>query len=242
MPTAAEITASILNGGSWNTIQGNRIGTDASGTLSLGNSWNAIYLLNARSNQIGGTVAGAGNLLSANGREGIYLVDSSWNVIQGNFIGTKADGSSALGNLLHGIDLFYTSAGSTNNTVGGAAAGAGNHIAFAKTQNYSGVRVRTGSLNNLISGNSIFSNAELGIDLGAFGVTPNVDCETGQGTAANAGQNYPVLTNVSSGSTTQIRGTLDSGTGKTTSFSFFQIRPAMHRVMERDRFFWARPT
>ena len=211
-----------LNGGSWNTIQGNRIGTDATGTLNLGNSWNAIYQFNANSNQIGGAVAGAGNLLSANGREGIYMVDSSWNVIQGNLIGTKADGTSALGNFLHGIDLFYTSAGSTNNTIGGAAAGAGNHIAFAKNAQYSGVRVRTGSLNNLISGNSIFSNAELGIDLGAFGVNPNVHLETGiAANAANAGQNYPVLTNVYVGTATQIRGTFDSATNRTYVLQFF---------------------
>ena len=95
-----------LNDGSWNTLQGNRVGTDATGTLNLGNSWNAIYLLNAHSNQIGGAVVGAGNLLSANGREGIDLVDSSWNVIQGNFIGTRPDGASALGNFLHGIDCL----------------------------------------------------------------------------------------------------------------------------------------
>jgi titin len=213
---------------SWNIIQGNRIGTDASGTLSLGNSWNAIYMEKANSNQIGGVVAGAGNLLSANGRSGIRMnINDCWNVIQGNFIGTKADGTNALGNLLHGIDMDV---GSTNNTIGGTAAGAGNHIAFAQTwlfNGYSGVRVRNGSRNNLISGNSIFNNAELGIDLGSgnqgtFGVTPNVPCESGvAANAANAGQNYPVLTNVYSGTATQIRGTLNSGTGKTYLLQFF---------------------
>jgi parallel beta-helix repeat protein len=150
-----------------------------------------------------------------------------WNVIQGNFIGTTADGTNALGNLLHGIDM---DAGSTNNTIGGTAAGAGNHIAFAQTwlgNGYSGVRVRNGSRNNLISGNSIFNNAELGIDLGfgnqgTFGVTPNVPCESGvAANAANAGQNYPVLTNVCTGTATQIRGTLNSGTGKTYLLQFF---------------------
>jgi titin len=207
-----------LTTSSWNIIQGNRIGTDASGTLGLGNL-NAIYLLNANSNQIGGAVAGAGNLLSASGQEGIYLGSSSWDVIQGNFIGTRADGTNGLGNLYHNIDI---DAGSTNNTIGGTAPGAGNHIAFAKTQNYSGVRVRNGSLNNLISGNSIFGNAELGIDLGTAGVTPNVDCESGvAANAANAGQNYPVLTNVYVGTATQIRGTLDSGAGKTYLLQFF---------------------
>ena len=203
---------------SWNLIQGNRIGTDASGAANLGNSWNALYLQNANSNLIGGVVAGAGNQLSGNGREGIDLIKSSWNTIQCNFIGTQADGVSPLGNTLHGIDL---DTGSTNNTIGGPAVEAGNHIAFTQTALYSGLRVRTGSLNNLISGNSIFSNAGLGIDLGAYGVTANVDCETGQGTSANAGQNYPVLTNVYSGTATEIRGMLDSGKSKTYLLQFF---------------------
>ncbi len=223
-----------------NTVQGNRIGTDAGGTVSLGNSWNAIYLENANNNQIGGAAAGAGNLLSANGQEGIYLGDASSNMIQGNFIGTKADGISALANILHGIDVSTETLGSTNNTIGGTAAGAGNHIAFAQTFSgfgYSGVRVRPGSLNNLISGNCIFSNAELGIDLGAYGVTPNVDCETGQGTAANAGQNYPVLSNVISGSATQIRGTLDSAKGKTYLLQFFSNQSGNTTGYGEGRFF-----
>jgi hypothetical protein len=149
---------------------------------------------------------------------GIYLTNASWNVIQGNYIGTGADGTRALGNVSHNVELDVNA---TNNTIGGSTPGAGNHIAFAQTSLRSGVRVRNGSLNNLISGNSIFSNAELGIDLGTFGVTANVDCETGQAGAANAGQNYPVLTNVYSGVATQIRGTLDSGAGKTYLLQFF---------------------
>ena len=85
------------------------------------------------------------------------------------------------------------------------------------------MRVRTGSLNNLISGNSIFNNAELGIDLGAFGVNPNVHCETGvAANAANAGQNYPVLTNLYVGTATQIRGTFDSATNRAYPPVFFQ--------------------
>jgi titin len=205
-----------------NQFQGNYIGTDASGTLALANVNDGIYLQQADTNFIGGSTAGAGNLISANGVDGIYLTNASWNVIQGNFIGTKADGTNALGNLYHNIELDVNA---TNNTIGGTAPGAGNHIAFAQfTQGsgHAGVRVRNGSLNNLISENSIFNNTGLGIDLGAFGVNPNVDCESGvAANAANAGQNYPVLTNVYSQITTQIRGTLDSGTGKTYQLQFF---------------------
>jgi hypothetical protein len=139
-------------------------------------------------------------------------------VIQGNFIGTAADGTDALGNMFHGIDLDVNSA---SNTVGGSATGAGNRIAFAKTI-YAGVRVRNGSVNNLISANAIFSNGALGIDLGNNGINAIYDCESGVPTgAANAGQNFPVLSGAYSGNGTLIHGTLDGGSGKTYSLQFF---------------------
>jgi hypothetical protein len=85
----------------------------------------------AATNFIGGSAAGAGNLISANGVDGIYLTNASWNVIQGNFIGTKADGTNALGNVYHNVELDVNA---TNNTIGGSRQpGAGNHIAFAQT-------------------------------------------------------------------------------------------------------------
>jgi titin len=207
-----------------NQLQGNYIGTDVSGTLALGNVNDGIYLLQAATNFIGGNAAGAGNLISANGVDGIYLTDASWNVIQGNNIGTKANETHALGNVYHNVELDVNA---TNNTIGGSTPGAGNLIAYAQTALRDGVRVRNGSLNNLISGNSIFGNAYLGIDLGyglmgTYGVNTNVPCESGiAANAANAGQNYPVLTNVYSGVATQIRGTLDSGAGKTYLLQFF---------------------
>ena len=219
---------SLINAGATgNQLQGNYIGTDVSGTVALGNVFDGIDLFSqSATNFIGGTAAGAGNLISANGQDGIYLTNASWNVIQGNYIGTKADGNGALGNALHNVELQLSA---TNNTIGGSTPGAGNRIAFAKTTlhsgvltPYSGVRVRAGSLNNLISGNSIFSNAFFGIDLGTAGFNANVDCESGvAANAANRGQNYPVLTNVYSGSATQIRGAFDSGAGKTYLLQFF---------------------
>ena len=208
-----------------NVVQGNYIGTDSAGLTGHGNTFAGMTLQDAITTQIGGTAPGAGNLISANNNRGIYLLNASWNVFQGNFIGTTADGTNALGNLYHNFDIDV---GSTNNTIGGATAGAGNHIAFAKTAQYSGVRVRTGSLNNLISGNNIFSNTNLGIDLSppnggsGAGVNANLDCESGVAVnAANAGQNYPVLTNIYTGTATQIRGTLDSAPAKTYTLQFF---------------------
>ncbi|MGA2852658.1 MAG: hypothetical protein ABSE90_00800 [Verrucomicrobiota bacterium] len=210
------------SGATGNQLQGNYIGTDASGAVAVGNVLDGIYLQQAATNFIGGSAAGAGNLISANGVDGIYLTNASWNVIQGNYIGTKADGTNALGNVYQNVELDVNA---TNNTIGGSTPGAGNRIAFAMfTAGYghAGVRIRNGSSNNLISANCIFSNTDLGIDLGNFGVNTNVACESGvAANAANRGQNYPVLTNVYSGSATQIRGTLDSGAGKTYLLQFF---------------------
>ena len=202
-----------------NQLQGNYIGADVSGALARGNVNDGIYLLQAATNFIGGSTAGAGNLISTNGVDGVYLTNASWNVIQGNFIGTKADGTNALGNICHNVELDVNA---TNNTVGGSMPGAGNHIAFAKTSLYAGVRVRAGSMNNLISGNAIFNNAALGIDLGNNGVNQNVDCESGvAANAANRGQNFPVLSNVYSGTLTRVCGMLDSAKGKTYLLQFF---------------------
>ncbi len=202
----------VGNGTGGNQIQGNYIGTDASGAVARGNTYEGIYMQQANTNLIGG------NLVSANLGRGIWLTNSSWNTIQGNYIGTKADGISGLGNVFHGIDLDVNA---TNNIIGGTAAGAGNRIAFAQTI-YAGVRVRDGAVNNLISGNSIFSNGALGIDLGAFGVSGIYDCESGMAAnAANAGQNFPALSDAYSGTTTRIRGTMDGKSGKTYSLQFF---------------------
>ena len=208
-------------GSTGNQLLGNYIGTDVSGTLALGNVNDGVSLsLQAGANFIGGSATGAGNLISGNGVDGIYFNNSSGNIVQGNFIGTQTDGTSALGNTFHNVELDVSA---MNNVIGGVLPGAGNRIAFAQTSLRSGVRVRNSNQNNLISGNSIFSNAELGIDLATFGVTANVDCENGvAANAANAGQNYPTLATAFSGSGgTQIRGTLNSKPGKTYMLQFF---------------------
>jgi titin len=146
-------------------IQGNYIGSDATGGVALGNSNGGIYSYGSGNNTIGGATAGAGNLISGNLQEGVSIGDpgANNNTIQGNFIGTKTDGLSPLGNQLHNIDFSDTAA---NNLVGGTTPGADNHIAFAQNSQYDGVRVRVGCLGNFVSRNSIFSNGLLGIVIG----------------------------------------------------------------------------
>ena len=92
-----------------------------------------------------------------------------------------------------------------NNTIGGTQNEAGNNIAF---NGGPGVAVSSGN-GNVVRGNSIFSNAGLGIDLGTDGVTAN-DVNDGD-TGANQLQNFPVITSVlASANSTTIQGSLKS--------------------------------
>ncbi len=204
----------IAAGATGNVIQGNKIGTDVTGTLALGNAHEGIYLESAPSNTIGGSVAGAGNLISANNTWGLLLSNASWNVIQGNLIGTEIDGVSALGNVFHAVECTNAS----NNTIGGTNADAGNRIGFSQGV-YAGVRIRGGSTSDAILGNAIFSNGGLGIDLGPFGVNVNIPCDTSSGD--NMLQNYPVLSQAVSGNGTGIRGTLNSRPNAAFLLQFF---------------------
>jgi len=75
-----------------NIIQGNFIGTDVSGTIALANSLQGVRLFNAKDNTIGGTAAGAGNLISGNNNIGVNISAATGNKVQGNFIGTNVSG------------------------------------------------------------------------------------------------------------------------------------------------------
>jgi len=216
---------------SWNNaIQGNYVGLNAAGTAGLGpnglyggSGTAGIYFFNSSSNLIGGSGGGAGNVVSSN-FWGIELLGSSWNIIKGNFVGVAADGVTAVGNVNHNVQFDsgtqYNNP-STNNVLGGVNAGEGNHIAFAQTV-YAGVRVRTNAFNNLITGNCIYSNGALGIDLGNNGTNPIIHLQAGvAGNDANRLQNYPVLSNAVSGTATLIHGTFDGALGKTYALEFF---------------------
>src|SRR5947207_5042290 len=116
--------------GSNNTIQGNFIGTDITGTIAIANP-NVGVNTQGANNLIGGltTTPGTppGNLISGNtGNTGVILFTSAaqGHVIQGNIIGADITGTPPLGNT--GGSLIDR----PGNTVGGTDAGAGNIIAF----------------------------------------------------------------------------------------------------------------
>jgi hypothetical protein len=132
-----------------NAIQGNYIGTDATGTLPRGNTGNGIFIQSAPTNLIGGVEAGAGNLISANGfansQRGISLLGATGTRIFGNQIGTDVSGYYDLGNAGAGIG----NQGSDRVVIGGTDPGSGNLIA---NNRQAGLWFLGGS-SNLIQGN-----------------------------------------------------------------------------------------
>jgi titin len=111
-----------------NLIQGNYIGTTAAGDAPLGNSFSGIGFSNhSSSNTVGGTDPAARNVISGNLNRGVDIFGAgvTGNLVQGNFIGTNVTGTAAVPNGWEGIGLIT---GTTNNTIGGTAAGAGNLI------------------------------------------------------------------------------------------------------------------
>jgi hypothetical protein len=190
-------------GGTGNVVLGNYIGLDVTGTADLGNTNQGIALYNgAKDNIIGGTVDGAGNVISGNNGEGVRLIHSgtTGNVVLGNFIGTNAAGTAAIANTRHGVWIEDAAA---NNTIGGMATDAGNTIAY---NTLDGVSLSsTAGSGNSVLGNAIFSNGGLAIDLSDNGVTAN----NGTKTAAtpNLLMDFPVIQSaVLTGTTLTVSG------------------------------------
>jgi photosystem II stability/assembly factor-like uncharacterized protein len=207
---------------SGNQVIGNYIGTDVTGAIDLGNAQDGVHIIGGSSNTIGGTSIAARNVISGNDSNGVNINSTTTNdnTVQGNLIGLQADGATAMPNSQAGV--LITGPGlPSNNTIGGAAAGAGNVIANngagGVVINFSAFTPGTG---NPVLSNSIFSNTGLGIDLGPAGVTPNdaMDADTG----ANNLQNFPVLTLASSsGGIANVQGTLNSTPSATFTIEFF---------------------
>ena len=198
------------NGG--NVIEGNFIGTDVTGTVDLGNSFDGVAISNASNNTIGGITAEARNIISGNNGNGVVLrAEAMGNFVQGNLIGTDISGTAALGNSGDGVWIIDAH----DNTIGGMMASARNNIAFNAAD---GISVSSGTGNAILS-NDIFSNAGLGIDLGDDGVTPN---DLGDGdTGANKLQNFSILTLATSGSSITIEGMLNSTPNTKFRLEFF---------------------
>jgi len=203
----------LLNSSS-NLVAGNYFGTDVTGTYRVGTLGRGIVTQGGYTgNMIGGTNVADRNLISA--VDGLEVRGDA--VVQGNLIGTKADGITPLGNLRDGVIINGSGV-----LVGGVNPGEGNVIAYSGSN---GVVVVAGSSNSIL-GNSIYGNTLLGIDLGGDGITANdlLDLDSG----INDLQNTPVLSSARNvGSATLIHGTLNSFSNATYRIELFS-NPVCH--------------
>jgi parallel beta-helix repeat protein len=188
--------------GQANVILGNLIGTDGKGDAAIPNRQDGITV-DSDDNVIGSTGVDGPNIISGNIRHGVVLASGEGNEVAGNVIGLdRFDGP--LGNGGSGIAIdFANDTLVSENTIA--------HNGFVQKESTGGVLVAVGDANR-ITGNSIHSNAELGIDVfhqgdGAGGISPNDPGDTDTG--GNNAQNFPVLDSAEGGSLT-VEGSLNS--------------------------------
>ena len=225
------IVGSLTAPATGNMIQGNFVGVAADGKSSVGNrtepapapgaaegnNLGGIEISGGNLNTIGGTAAGARNVVGLNGL-GIQLDNGAQqNLIQGNFSGVGADGVTPAGNLLQGIVLRSSNGfaaplgpaqpgepGVSFNIIGGTAAGAGNLVEFNGTSGITvfGNPVSASGLPNVgnaILGNNVFENGRtssaatplIGIDLSNTFVFPKDDGPTPNDSKGHGAPNDP---------------------------------------------------
>lgn len=180
-------------GATGNLVQGNYIGTTASGAAALGNStafgYGVLLVSGASTNTIGGAVAGAGNVISANGG-GVSVQGGvntcTGNVIAGNLIGTNAAGTAALGNTYSGVGGIAYASGTR---IGGTTAAERNVISANGDRGI--VLGGSTGVGTLVQGNFIGTDITGTGALGNTGDGIRASDDTGSavigGTAAGAG-------------------------------------------------------
>ncbi len=199
------------------TIQGNRIGTDVTGTVALGNAVGGIDQ-GGPNLVVGGTGAGEGNLVSGN-PIGLDL-SADGMVVQGNFVGVDASHTLPLPNTLLGLRVMSSPTPASPSIIGSSTAGGpgGNLIAY---NGGSGLVVLSGT-RNTIRGNSIHDNAPLGISLSTGSSHPVANDLGDADTGANDLQNFPVISSITYGAgNTTVAGLLNSTPGTTFDLDFY---------------------
>ena len=138
-----------------NVVSGNFIGVNGTGSAGIPNGQHGVLIEdNASMNEVGNTVDGQPNLISANTRSGIYLSGDGTNdnIVRRNGIGVTSTGLATLGNLTNGIAIVN---GAADNTIGGGTEDTTNVIAG----NAVGILVDgAATLGNTITQNNISQN------------------------------------------------------------------------------------
>jgi CSLREA domain-containing protein len=180
-------------------IESNFIGTDAAGTDDQGNGGNGIDVRGA-GNFIGGP--GVGNLIAGNGEDGtgsgigITGAGANANTVQGNFIGTSANGAAPpIANDDHGIVIASSA---HDNLIGGTTTAARNVISG---NGQDGIRIQGAGVSNTIQGNFIGTDSS--------GTTALANAADGVGFRSSASSN--LVGGTVSGAANVVSGNVDDG-------------------------------
>jgi hypothetical protein len=201
--------AGIVLASTGNTVNCNRIGTDATGTVVRPNGQGV--LVTAANNLIGGASGyDAPNQISANLGAGVHVVGASGTLVRNNTIGVPDGGSPSLANGGAAV-LLEDATGSTIGSAGAANVIHGNAAA--------GVAVSGASATgNRISRNSLAGNTGEGIDLLGIAGTDPIDPGDAD-TGPNRLQNSPAITSAvydDSNGTLSVAVRVDSAPANTT--------------------------
>ncbi len=129
-------------------IEGNLIGTNLAGTAALPND-SGIEIGFGSANTIGGTAAGAGNVVSGSEVDAVAIIDSTTDLVEGNLVGTDLAGTSGVPNQ-YGIVVYNSS---THITIGGTVAAARNVVSGNTV--YAIYIKDAGTSDNLVEGNYV---------------------------------------------------------------------------------------
>ncbi|MEX2238162.1 MAG: hypothetical protein WEB00_11560 [Dehalococcoidia bacterium] len=116
------VTGIRIGGGSGNVVEGNFVGVTVSGVTALGQGTGISVATGDTT--IGGTIVSRRNVVSGNALAGISITvgsAASGIVIQGNRVGTSANGTADLGNGLAGIEINGLAAVTVGGTTGVSA-------------------------------------------------------------------------------------------------------------------------
>ena len=204
-----------------NTVIGNYIGVDVTGTVDVGNTGNGIQV-RTQNNVIGGDTIAERNVISGNDTYGILLssAGATGNVIEGNLIGTNATGNAAIGNG-HGVRIEFSA---FNNTIGGLTAGqrnviSGNGVGVSIAADAGAGNTIIGNYIGLdVAGTAIIANGSDGISVVSDGQTIGGNV-SGAGNVISGNAAYGVRINSSNNTVagnligTDHTGTVDLGNG-----------------------------
>lgn len=149
----------------FNTVAGNYIGLNATGTAALTNTYAGVEIFNgAQSNLIGGFTAASRNIISGNPFQGVFISGPTTigNTVAGNYIGLNPAGTAAISNALAGVEI---SSGASGNIIGPSNVISGNGQDGIVINNTSNNVVRGNFIGLNAAGTAAIGNTWAGVDL-----------------------------------------------------------------------------